>query len=42
LIPCGSYLREEVDTNIDDTLFVYLQTSGEEAKEKQTRYDERV
>jgi hypothetical protein len=28
-MPCGSYLEETVDTNIDDTLFAYLQTSGE-------------
>jgi hypothetical protein len=38
-MPCGSYLEEKVDTNIDDTLFVYLQTSGECEKAEN---DERV
>jgi hypothetical protein len=39
-MPRGSYLEEKVDTNIVDTLFVYLQTSGD--VRKGTENDKRV
>jgi hypothetical protein len=38
LIPCGSYLKEKVDAEINDTLFMYLPVAKREKQKTRRRY----